>query len=221
MRTQIGRWGSELKLYDAAWAPNPRRVRIVLAEKGISVETVRVDLAEGENRREPFLSLNPRGTVPVLELKDGIAITDSVAISRFFDTLHPEPPLFGRLPVEAALIESWTRRIEAEGYAAVVYAFRNRSKAMADRALSGHWPPIPQLPELIERGRTMWALFVETLDERLSGRDWIVGDAFSFADVTALITVDFAVATRLSDGAFPPALAAWHARVSARPSAQA
>lgn len=210
-----------MKLYDAVWAPNPRRVRIVLAEKAVQIETVTVDLGAGENRAEPFLSKNPRGTVPVLELEDGTVIADSVAISRYVEALHPEPPLFGRSPLEAALIEAWTRRIEGEGYAAVVYAFRNRSKAMTDRALSGHWPPIPQLPELVERGRTMWPLFVETLEAQLQGREWIVGDRFSFADVTALITVDFAVATRLSDGSFPPALAAWHARASARPSANA
>ncbi|HYZ47600.1 MAG TPA: glutathione S-transferase family protein, partial [Sphingomonas sp.] len=180
-----------------------------------------VDLAAAENLREPFLTLNPRGTVPVLELDDGACIADSVAICRYFEALHPDPPLFGREPLEIARIEYWTRRVEAEGYAGVVYAFRNRSKHMTDRALSGFWPPVPQLPELAMRGQNMWGWCVEMLDRHLEGREWIATDYYSFADLTALITVDFAKATRLSDGKLPPALAAWHARAAARPSAMA
>lgn len=210
-----------MKLYDAVWAPNPRRVRMYLAEKGIAVERRMVDLAAAENLQEPFLSLNPRGTVPVLELDDGQSIADSVAICRYFEALHPDPPLFGRDPLEIARIEYWTRKIEGEGYAGVVYAFRNRNKHMTDRALSGFWPPVPQLPELVMRGQNMWGWFVETLDDHLQGREWIATDYYSFADLTALMAVDFAKATKLSDGHFPPALAAWYARVSARPSAQA
>ncbi|HEU4968893.1 MAG TPA: glutathione S-transferase N-terminal domain-containing protein [Sphingomonas sp.] len=208
-------------LYDAVWAPNPRRVRMYLAEKGISIERRIVDLAGGENLREPFLSVNPRGTVPVLELDNGERIADSVAICRYLEALHPDPPLFGRDALEVGRIEAWTRKIEAEGYAGVVYAFRNRHKNMVDRALSGHWPAVPQLPELVMRGQNMWGWFVETLDEHLEGREWIATDSYSFADLTALMTVDFAKATRLSDGNLPPALAAWHARASARPSALA
>jgi glutathione S-transferase len=192
-----------------------------LAEKGINIERRIVDLASGENLRSPFLSVNDRGTVPVLELDSGERISDSVAICRYLEALHPEPPLFGTSPEEIARIEAWTRKIEAEGYAGVVYAFRNRNPRMADRALSGSWPPVPQLPELAARGQNMWAWFVEMLDAHLAGREWIAADAYSFADLTALMTVDFAKATRLSDGNLPPALAAWHARVSARPSATA
>lgn len=210
-----------MRLYDAVWAPNPRRVRMYLAEKGIQIERRIVDLSAAENLREPFLTLNPRGTVPVLELDDGNCIADSVAICRYFEALHPDPPLFGRDPLEIGRIEAWTRKIEAEGYAGVVYAFRNRSKQMTDRALSGRWPPVPQLPELVMRGQNMWGWFVETLDQRLTGRDWVATGDYSFADLTALMTIDFARATRLSDGVFPPALAAWHARASARPSATA
>jgi glutathione S-transferase len=192
-----------------------------LAEKDIQIERRIVDLAAGENLRDPFLSLNPRGTVPVLELDDGECIADSVAICRFLEALHPDPPLFGREPIDIARIDGWTRKIEAEGYAGVVYAFRNRSKHMTNRALSGHWPPVPQLPELATRGQNMWGWFVEMLDERLTEREWIATDGYSFADLTALITVDFAKATRLSDGNFPPAVTAWYARASSRPSATA
>jgi glutathione S-transferase len=210
-----------LILYDAVWAPNPRRVRMYLAEKGLEIERRIVDLAGGENLRHPFLTLNPRGTVPVLQLDSGEAIADSVAICRYLEALHPDPPLFGRTPEEIGRIEAWTRKIEAEGYAGVVYAFRNRSKQMTDRALSGHWPPVPQLPELVMRGQNMWRWFLETLDDHLEGREWIATGDYSFADLTALMTVDFAKATRLSDGNLPSAVAAWQARASARPSAQA
>lgn len=210
-----------MRLYDAVWAPNPRRVRMFLAEKGIEIERRMVDLANGENLHEPFLSLNARGTVPVLELDDGDCIADSVAICRYLEALHPDPPMFGRNPLEVAKIEYWTRKVEAEGYAGVVYAFRNRNKHMADRALSGHWPAVPQLPELVMRGQNMWGWFVETLDEHLDGREWLASDSYSFADLTALMAIDFAKATRLSNGDLPPALADWHARASARPSAAA
>jgi glutathione S-transferase len=210
-----------LILYDAVWAPNPRRVRMYLAEKGLEIERRIVDLAGGENLRHPFLTLNPRGTVPVLQLDSGEVICDSVAICRYLEVLHPDPPLFGRTAEEIGRIEAWTRKIEAEGYAGVVYAFRNRSKHMTDRALSGHWPPVPQLPELVMRGQNMWRWFLETLDDHLEGREWIATGDYSFADLTALMTVDFARATRLSDGNLPSAVAAWHARASARPSAQA
>lgn len=210
-----------MKLYDAVWAPNPRRVRMFLAEKGLTIERRIVDLGDGENLRQPFLSLNPRGTVPILQLDSGEIIADSVAICRYLEALHPDPPLFGRDALEIGRIEAWTRKIEAEGYAGVVYAFRNRNKQMADRALSGHWPAVPQLPELVMRGQNMWGWFVETLDEHLEGREWVATDDYSFADLTALMTVDFAKATRLAAGDLPPALAAWHKRASARPSATA
>lgn len=208
-------------LHDAVWAPNPRRVRMYLAEKSIEIERRMVDLGNGENLRHPFLTLNPRGTVPVLELDDGDCIADSVAICRYLEALHPDPPLFGRDPLEIARVEAWTRKIEAEGYAGVVYAFRNRNKHMTDRALSGHWPPVPQLPELVMRGQNMWRWFVESLDDHLDGRDWIATDGYSFADLTALMSIDFAKATRLSDGNLPPSVAAWYSRVSSRPSATA
>jgi glutathione S-transferase len=210
-----------LILYDAVWAPNPRRVRMYLAEKGLTIERRMVDLANGENLREPFLSVNPRGTVPVLELDNGERIADSVAICRYLEALHPDPPLFGRTPEEIGQVEAWTRKIEAEGYAGVVFAFRNRNPRMTDRALSGRWPPVPQLPELAARGQNMWAWFVDMLDEHLRDREWIATREYSFADLTALMTVDFAKATRLSDGSLPAALARWHGRASARPSATA
>lgn len=210
-----------MRLWDAVWAPNPRRVRMFLSEKGLEIERRMVDLAAGEHLQPPFLALNPRGTVPVLELDDGEAIADSVSICRYLEALHPEPPLFGATPIDIARIDYWTRRVEAEGYAAAVYAFRNRSKHMVDRALPGAWPPVPQIPELVARGQQMWALFVEMLDARLAEREWLATEGYSFADLSALVAIDFARATRLQGDALPPALARWHQAVSARPSAEA
>src|SRR5579875_1986416 len=145
-----------MKLYDAAWAPSPRRVRIYLAEKGIEVERVIIDLRRDEQLSDAYLAINPRGAVPALELDDGEVITESAAICRYFEALHPAPPLFGASPIEIARIESWTRRVESDGYIAAVYAFRNSIPQLKDRGVAGKWPPIPQIPDLATRGAVMW-----------------------------------------------------------------
>jgi glutathione S-transferase len=210
-----------MKLYDAAWAPSPRRVRIYLAEKHIEVPRELVDLRSGEHLQDAYLAKNPRGAVPALELDDGEVLCESAAICRYFEALHPDPPLFGATPIDIGRIESWTRRIEGDGYAAVVYVFRNTRSAFQDRALPGQWPAVPQLPELATRGQIMWNAFTEALDRRLADREWIAGDAYSFADISALVTIDFAAATKLP---LPPGLGdleRWRAAASARPSAQA
>ena len=209
-----------MKLYDAAWAPSPRRVRIYLAEKGIEIERVPIDLKRDEQLSDAYLAINPRGAVPALELDDGEVITESAAICRYFEALHPEPPLFGATPIEIARIESWTRRIESDGYVAAAYAFRNSLPAFKDRGVTGKWPPIPQIPELATRGAVMWKAFVEGLDEHLGHNAWIAGDAYSFADVTALVTVDFAAKAGL-DVHGCGHIGRWREAASARPSAAA
>lgn len=210
-----------MKLYDADRAPSPRRVRIYLAEKAISVERVTVDLRAGEHLHPAFLAINPRGTVPALRLDDGEVIGDSTAICRFFEALHPDPPLFGARPVEIARVTAWTRRVEAEGYAAAVYALRNIATGFAGRAEAGHWPRLEQIPALAERGRVMWAHFVATLDARLGESEWLAGDRFSFADITAFVTVDFARAAKLTVGEDAANLRRWYDAMGARPSAAA
>jgi glutathione S-transferase len=210
-----------MKLYDAEWAPSPRRVRIYLAEKGIEIERVSVDLRQNEQLADPYLEINPRGAVPALELDDGEVICESAAICRYFEATQPEPPLFGVTPLEVARIESWTRRIETDGYAAAVYVFRNSNPAFKDRAAAGKWPAMPQIPELAARGVIMWSAFVEALNTRLADRDWIAGDAYSFADISALVTIDFARAAKLVPGEQHRHLKCWHEAASARPSAKA
>jgi glutathione S-transferase len=210
-----------MKLYDAEFAPSPRRVRIFLAEKGIEIERVMVDLRRNEQLADPYLTVNPRGAVPALELDDGEVICESAAICRYFEAVQPAPALFGTSPLDIGRIESWTRRIESDGYAAAVYAFRNVHPAFQDRAAPGKWPAMPQIPELGARGLIMWGAFVDSLDARLADRDWIATDAFSFADISALVTIDFARAARFQVPESCRAVARWHAAVSARPSAGA
>lgn len=211
-----------MRLHDADWAPSPRRVRIYLAEKGIAVERRIVDLRGGEMLSDAYRIENPFGAVPVLELDDGELIPESAAICRYFETLHPAPPLFGGDdPLAVARIESWMRRIEQDGYAAAVNVLRNTRSAFTDRPLPGAWPPMLQLPALAERGQMMWAVFVRTLDEQLSRGDWVAGATFSFADITLLTTIDFAAAARLEMPEACADLRRWHAAASTRPSAAA
>lgn len=222
-------------LYDARWAPSPRRVRLFLAEKDVDygIERRPIDLRADEQRGAAYRAINPRGTVPALVLDDaggsdgdrggggGTVLTESAAICRYLDALHPEPALFGDTPLAIALTEEWTRRIEAEGYAAAVYAFRNTRDAFADRGVPGAGGAVPQIPELAERATILWAGFVATLDTRLASREWIATDRYGFADITALVTIDFARAAGLAVPGGCSALAAWHERASARPSASA
>ncbi len=210
-----------MKLYDAVWAPSPRRVRVYLAEKGIEIERVMIDLRTNEQLSPSYLAINPRGAVPALELDSGEVIDESAAICRYFEASQPAPALFGDNPLDSARIESWTRRIESDGYTAAVYVLRNARDAFKDRGAPGKWPIIPQIPELATRGLIMWQAFVEALEARLATREWIATDEFSFADITALVTIDFAKAAKLEVPASCHAIARWYERVSARPSAAA
>jgi len=210
-----------MKLYDSAWAPSPRRVRIYLVEKNISVEYVSIDLRQNEQLDPAYLAINPRGVVPALVLDDGEVICESTAICRYFEALHPEPPLFGTDPLSIARIEAWTRQIESDGYAAAVYAFRNSKPQMEGRALPGKLPPTSIIPDLVERAAIMWRAFINALETRLGESSWIAGDAFSFADITALVTIDFAARSGLTVSDGHRALKKWHETMSARPSAAA
>ncbi len=210
-----------MKLHDAAWAPSPRRVRIYLAEKGIALDRRVIDLKSREHLGDAYLAVNPRGIVPALELDSGEILCESVAICRYFEVQQPDPPLVGNDALAVARIESWTRRIEGDGYAAVVDVLRNRSAAFAGRAIPGKWPAMDQIPALVDRGRTMWDGFTAALDRRLADREWIAGDAFSFADITALVTIDFARRARLTLPEGAEHIARWYGIVAARPSAEA
>ncbi|TKD53224.1 glutathione S-transferase family protein [Sphingomonas baiyangensis] len=210
-----------MRLYDSPWAPSPRRVRMFLAEKGLDIDCVAVDLRAGANLAPEYLRVNARGCVPALELDDGEVLCESAAICRYLEALHPEPSLFGATPIAIGRIEAWTRRIEGDGYAAAGYALRNAGPAFKDRGLPGKWPPVAQIPELATRALVMWTGFVDTLDEQLASNEWVAGEAYSFADITALVTIDFARAAKLVVPERAANILRWHKAASARPSAGA
>ncbi|MDP6706093.1 MAG: glutathione S-transferase [Alphaproteobacteria bacterium] len=209
-----------MKLYDFKAAPNPRRARIFIAEKGLEIATEQVDLGSGEQFQDAFRAVNPRCTVPVLELDDGTRITEAVAICRYLEELHPEPPLFGRDALERARVTTWEQRVLLDGLQAVAEAFRNHVRGFKDRALPGP-DDYAQIPELVPRGRARALKFWEELDGELASREFIACDAFSMADINALVMVDFAGWIKLELPEELMHLKRWHAAVAARPSAQA
>ena len=209
-----------MKFYDCAGAPSPRRVRIFLAEKGIAVPTVQVDLRHGEQFTDAFRAINPDCTVPVLELDDGTRIADAVGICVYFEALQPAPPLMGSDPTSKALIVAAQRRAERDGFSAVVEAFRNFTPGLKGHALPGP-DGYEQIPALAERGRARVKRFFATMEAALAGRAFVCGADYSFADITTLVTVDFAQRIKLAIPEASVNLRRWYDEVSARPSAKA
>ena len=210
-----------MKLYSWDIAPNPRRVRIFLAEKGIEVPIEDVGVSGKPVLRPEFLEKFPHRRVPLLELDDGTCIGEAMAICRYFETRHPEPALMGRDAKEAAVVEMWERLAEWEGMHAISEYFRNAKRSFSGRALAGSAAPVEQIPALTERGRQRVAAFYEKFEFRLEGRNFIAGDAFSVADITTLCAVDFAAVCGLGIPEACRELRRWHEAVSARPSAKA
>lgn len=205
-------------LYDCEGAPSPRRVTLFAAEKGVTLPTRQVNLRRGEHFDPAFRALNPACTVPVLVLDDGEAITESEAICRYLEVCHPEPPLMGIEALDQARVTQWQRWVDAAGLQAVIEGFRNAAPGFHDRALPGP-EPVAQIPALAERGRLRYGRFLAALDARLQASAWVAGERFSIADITALVTVDFARrALRMAPGEEHPALQAWHARMRERPA---
>jgi glutathione S-transferase len=202
-----------MKIYDFKPAPNPRRVRIFLAEKQLSIPYEQVDIFQRINRQPPFLAKNPFGTVPVLELDDGTCISESVAICRYFEEEHPDPPLFGRDARDKAEIEMWNRRVELILFSAIGMVWIHGSPLT--KAV------VRQIPDNVEPNRKRAAKFLEVLDRSLQERRFLAGDAFSIADISALCALDFARMIELTPEPALAAVARWHAEVSARPSARA
>ena len=202
-----------MKLYDSTIAPNPRRVRIFLAEKGLSVPLEQVDLRAAVNRQPEFLAKNPMGGLPVLELDDGTCIAESLVICEYFEDAFPEPPLIGRDPKERALARLWERRMELEVMFPMLSAFRHSSPFFAGR--------ITQVPEMVEPSRAAARKRLAWVDEELARRPFVAGDRYTIADITLFCTIDFA---GMVGEAYDPSLthlAAWHEKMKARPSAAA
>jgi glutathione S-transferase len=209
-----------MKLYDFELAPNPRRVRMYLAEKGIELPRVQVNLRQGEQFDEGFRRENPSMIVPALALDDGTLITETMAICRYFEAQQPAPALFGSTPREQAMVEMWSRRAELEGFQAVAEALRNSLERFRDRALPGP-RNYAQIPALVERGKARIRGFFEDLDARLATSRYVAGASFSVADITAFVTVEFAGWIEEKPTAAQTHLLRWHGEVAARPSAKA
>lgn len=203
-----------MKIYSSTVAPNPRRVRIFLAEKGIQVPYEDVDIGKAVNRQPEYRQkVNPMGEVPVLELDDGTHIAESVAICRYFEELHPQPPLFGVGALERATVEMWNRRMEYHLLLLVAQTFRNTSEFFKGR--------IPQVPQFAEVTRAAAEKSYAWLDGELANRRFIAGDKFTIADITALCAVDFGRVSKIRIQPEQKNLARWREEVSARPSAKA
>ncbi len=211
-----------MRLFDFALAPNPRRVRMFLAEKSVEIPLVEVNTREREQFKEFFAAINPLRAVPVLELDDGTCISESVAICRYIEELHPHPPLMGTDAKDKAIVEMWNRRAELVGYAAASEAVRNALPMFEDRGLSGVSAGVPQIPALVDRGKQTLGRFFALLDRQLADNAFIAGEAFTIADITAFVTIEFA---KRVDVAIPDSEAdnvlRWHGKIASRPSAAA
>ncbi|WP_367714549.1 glutathione S-transferase [Nitratireductor sp. GISD-1A_MAKvit] len=203
-----------MKLYDGAKAPNPRRVRIFIAEKGIEVPVVPVDMGALEHKSDRLTRLNPLQRLPVLELEDGTVLTETVAICRYFEGLHPEPALFGKGALGVAQVEMWQRRIEMHLFYPIAQAFRHLHPAMQG------WE-VPQIAEWGEANKPKAQEFLAYLDKELGQREFISGDVYTIADITALVSVDFLRLARISIPEGLDHLMRWYHTVAGRPSAKA
>ena len=209
-----------MKLYEFAAAPNPRRVRIFVAEKGMTLDTEQVNIRAGEQFSDDFRALNPYCTVPALVLDDGTCISESFAICRYLEALKPEPPLMGTDARDQGLVEMWHRRVEIHGLMAIADALRNTAERFQNHAVPST-KSYAQIPELAERGMSRIGDFFEMLDERLADSAHVAGEAYSIADILALVSVDFAAVVKMTPPDNLGALKAWHEKVSSRPSASA
>jgi glutathione S-transferase len=203
-----------MKLYDGGRAPNPRRVRIFLAEKGIQVPLEPVDMGGLQHRTAVYRAINPLQRLPALVLDDGAVLTESIAICRYFEELQPDPPLFGQGALDRARVEMWNRRMEMNLFQPVSHVFRHTHPAMKEME-------VPQVTAWAEANRPRVLEILELLDGELKGRRFAAGDSYSVADITGLVAVDLMKPAKLTMPEEFTSVRRWHAEISARPSAGA
>ncbi|AFO86422.1 glutathione S-transferase [Phaeobacter inhibens] len=205
--------------YDCSTAPNPRRARMFIAEKGLDIETRDISIAKGEQMSEEFRTINPQATLPVLVTDDGLTLTENLGIAAYLEALHPEPPLMGRTPEERGQVLMWHAIVEAQGGLPIAEALRNSHPAFAHRAIPGP-ENHAQIPELAERGLARTRKFFDLLEARLLQNTFVALDHLTLADIAAFVFVDFArvIKMRIPEGSM--ATRAWHDRIAARPSAR-
>ncbi|MEP2653837.1 MAG: glutathione S-transferase [Paraglaciecola sp.] len=202
-----------MKIYDAKTAPSPRRVRIFLAEKAIPMEYVQVDLQKGENLSTEMRIKNPVGKIPILELDDGTCISEGASICRYFEEIQPEPSLMGATALEKAQIDMWHRQVELYFFGQVGMCFQHSTGYFKDRMT-----PVKEYGEVAGKNATG---FLNVLERRLAESEYIAGDYYSIADITALCALDFARVVNIQLTEKHPNLKRWYDLVSNRPSAKA
>ena len=198
-----------MRLFDFQRAPNPRRARMIIAEKNIAIETVPVNLYRMEQLSAEFLAINPAGTVPVLETDDGTYLTETIAICTYLEELYPDPPLLGRTATEKSLVLNWNNIAEQTGMLSIAEMLRNWSPGFRNRVFPGELD-YPQMPELIERGRIRTEQFFDQMEKRLAEAPYLAGENFSFADISLLAFTDFAGWVEINPVASRPALKRWY-----------
>ncbi|MDP3160071.1 MAG: glutathione S-transferase family protein [Reyranella sp.] len=209
-----------MKLYDFGPAANAQRVRVFVAEKGIKVPTQQLNVREDEQFAEPFTSMNPFHCVPFLELDNGTVIAESMSICRYLEEMHPEPALFGRTAEERAVIDMWLRRFELDGFIPMLHAVRNHVPMFAGRVVPGTRTDLPQLPAMVTRGKEMMEIFLRRIEPHMARNDFVAGPRFTIADITGFFTVRMTKTLEMDISSSCPSVAAWFAKVSARPAFQ-
>ena len=208
----------QMKFYDCQTAPSPRRVRMFIAEKGLDIECVEVDLRNGEHLSEHFRIINPRCTVPVLQLENGHCLNDTMAICHYLESVYPEPNLMGLDGLEQALVMNWYERTVSDGFLAAGEAIRNQFKGFRNRALTGP-SNHQQIPELVERGIKRLDWFLQQLDDQLSISPYVALDRFTLADIGAFVCIGFSSWLKLPVLEQWPNINRWHSEIEQRPSA--
>ncbi len=207
-----------MRLYTCTGAPSPRRVTLYLAERGIELDTVEIDLRRGEHLNDAFQAKSPECTVPVLELDDGTCLWNSVAIRQYLEERFDGPPLLGGEDALArATVTQWVMWIEHNGLLAAAEAFRNAVEGMRDHAVPGR-RPVAQIAELATRGKLRFGHFLDDLDARLAHREFIATEEFTVADIDACVVVDFGLRVTQSDLGSHACVAEWHRRIAVRPA---
>ncbi|MGL3107009.1 glutathione S-transferase family protein [Bradyrhizobium sp. BR 1432] len=209
-----------MKLYDFGPAASSQRVRVFLAEKGLELPTEQLNVREGAQFTPALTEMNPFHCVPFLELEDGTVIAESLSICRYLEEMYPQPALFGRTSTERAVVDMWSRRFELDGLIPMLHAARNSLPVFANRVVPGTRNDLPQLPALVARGREMMEIFLGRVEPYLAKNAFVAGPQFSVADITGFFAIRSANALNMDIGARYPAVAAWFAKVSARPAFQ-
>ena len=211
-----------MKLYNWQFAPNCRRVRMFILEKGIDLPAISEVIGDGMKLQKSFIEMWPGYMVPMLELDDGTRFSEALAIVRYFEDMYPEPNLLGKSPVERAMISMWERPGYDEGIVGTAEVVRNGMEVFHDRALPGvPYEAVPQIPALIDRGKGRVSRYYKKIENQLAKNAYMAGDRFTFADITNLCAVDFAIFAGMTIPDDCPSVARWYKSVSSRPSAPA